>query len=165
MGRKIVGIYCAFTPKELLAAADAIPVSLCGGSEKPFPVAEQYLPANLCPLIKSSYGHAVADTCPYFHMVDFLLADATCDGKKKMFELLQRLKPLHLLLLPQVRTGKNPGLLEKELYKVIAFRKKRQQVITENNFETDTLYNRLRRTVETFFTQYPRYPMGFRIRN
>lgn len=82
MGRKIVGIYCAFTPKELLAAADAIPVSLCGGSEKPFPVAEQYLPANLCPLIKSSYGHAVADTCPYFHMVDFLLADATCDGKK-----------------------------------------------------------------------------------
>ena len=154
MGRKIVGIYCAFTPKELLAAADAIPVSLCGGSEKPFPVAEQYLPANLCPLIKSSYGHAVADTCPYFHMVDFLLADATCDGKKKMFELLQRLKPLHLLLLPQSPVPEESlDYWEKELYKVIAFLEKNTgKVITENNLRKQIqVYNRLRRTVENVF--------------
>lgn len=72
MGQKIVGLYCAFTPKEIVAAAGAIPVSLCSGSEDSFPAAEAHLPANLCPLIKSSYGHAVADTCPYFHMADFL---------------------------------------------------------------------------------------------
>ncbi|WDP85245.1 MAG: 2-hydroxyacyl-CoA dehydratase [Desulfobacter sp.] len=82
-GNKVVGTYCAFTPKEIVAAAGGIPVSLCAGSEDSFTAAEAHLPPVLCPLIKSSYGHALADTCPYFHMADFLLADATCDGKKK----------------------------------------------------------------------------------
>ena len=31
---------------------------------------------------------------------DFLIGETTCDGKKKMFELLERLKPLHLMNLP-----------------------------------------------------------------
>ncbi len=124
-GRKIVGLYCAFTPKEIVAAAGAIPVSLCAGSEDPFLVAEKHLPANLCPLIKSSYGHAAADTCPYFHMTDFLLADATCDGKKKMFELLSRLRPLHLLLLPQsAEAPESLGVWEQEIKKAVAFLEK-----------------------------------------
>ncbi len=101
LGKKIVGIYCAFTPPEIIAAAGAIPVSLCAGSQKPVTEAEKHLPRNLCPLIKASYGLALTDTCPYFHYADYLLADATCDGKKKMFELLGRIKPLHLLQLPQ----------------------------------------------------------------
>ncbi|HPS87581.1 MAG TPA: double-cubane-cluster-containing anaerobic reductase [Spirochaetota bacterium] len=101
LGRKIIGIYCAFTPPEIIAAAGAIPVSLCAGSQKPVTDAEKHLPRNLCPLIKASYGFALTDTCPYFHYADYLLADATCDGKKKMFELLERIKPLHLLQLPQ----------------------------------------------------------------
>jgi benzoyl-CoA reductase/2-hydroxyglutaryl-CoA dehydratase subunit BcrC/BadD/HgdB len=100
-GKKIVGIYCAFTPPEIIAAAGAIPVSLCAGSQKPVTDAEKHLPRNLCPLIKASYGFALTDTCPYFHYADYLFADATCDGKKKMFELLGRIKPLHLLQLPQ----------------------------------------------------------------
>lgn len=101
LGKKIVGTYCAFTPPEIIAAAGAIPVSLCAGSQKPVADAEKHLPRNLCPLIKASYGFALTDTCPFFHYSDYLLADATCDGKKKMFELLSRIKPLHLLQLPQ----------------------------------------------------------------
>lgn len=100
-GVLIGGLFCAFTPKELVAAAGAIPVSLCAGTAEQIPAAEARLPANLCPLIKSSYGNAVSDTCPYFHMTDFLVGDATCDGKKKMFELLSELRPLKLLHLPQ----------------------------------------------------------------
>ncbi len=104
-GVKVFGVYCSFTPKELIAAAGAIPVSLCAGSEKPMEHAHLHLPQNLCALIKSSYGHALADTCPYFHAADHLLADATCDGKKKMFELLSRIKPVHVLNLPQTSVG------------------------------------------------------------
>ncbi|HPR54658.1 MAG TPA: double-cubane-cluster-containing anaerobic reductase [Deltaproteobacteria bacterium] len=104
-GMKVFGVYCSFTPKELITAAGAIPVSLCAGSEKPMERAEQHLPRTLCPLIKSSYGHALSDTCPYFHSADYLLADATCDGKKKMFELLGRIKPVHVLNLPQTSAG------------------------------------------------------------
>lgn len=154
-GRKIVGLYCAFTPKEVVAAAGGIPVSLCAGSEDPFPVAEKHLPANLCPLIKSSYGHAVADTCPYFHMTDFLLADATCDGKKKMFELLPRIKPLHLLLLPQsAEAPENFSAWETEIQKAVGFLEKMTgNAVTDDNLAREIrIYNRLRHTVESVFS-------------
>ena len=104
-GRKVVGTYCLYSPAELIVAAGAIPVSLCGTSQNPIAAAEKVLPRALCPLIKSSYGFAVTDTCPYFHFSDLLLAETTCDGKKKMYELLGELKPLHLMQLPQVQDG------------------------------------------------------------
>ena len=113
-GPSIVGVYCAFTPKELIAAAGAIPVALCSGTSQTIPAAEAHLPRNLCPLIKASYGHALSDSCPYLHMADFLLADATCDGKKKMFELLGDIKPLYMLQLPQ--TADTPA----ELFLLVA---------------------------------------------
>ncbi|WP_129125685.1 double-cubane-cluster-containing anaerobic reductase [Geomonas oryzae] len=102
-GKKVVGTYCLFSPVELIVAAGAIPVSLCGTSPTPIPAAEKVLPRSLCPLIKSSYGFALTDTCPFFHFSDLLLAETTCDGKKKMYELLGRMKPLHLMQLPQVQ--------------------------------------------------------------
>jgi len=101
-GQKVVGVYCAFCPQELVLAAGAIPVSLCGTSEKPIPAAEEVLPRNLCPLIKSSYGFAATDTCPFFHFSDLVVGETTCDGKKKMFELLQNIKPVHVMQLPHL---------------------------------------------------------------
>jgi benzoyl-CoA reductase/2-hydroxyglutaryl-CoA dehydratase subunit BcrC/BadD/HgdB len=102
--KKVAGIYCLFAPVELVRAAGAIPVSLCGKKEKPIPDAERTLPANLCPLIKSSYGYAVTDTCPFFSASDFLIGETTCDGKKKMYEFLGQIKPLHLMHLPYSTT-------------------------------------------------------------
>lgn len=100
-GRKAVGTYCAYSPFELIEAAGAIPLCLCGTKEKPIPEAEKDLPRNLCPLIKSSYGFAITDTCPFFYFSDFLIAETTCDGKKKMYELMNRIKPMVILELPQ----------------------------------------------------------------
>lgn len=100
-GLKVVGMFCAYSPQELVLAAGALPVSLCGTKQEPIAAAEKILPRNLCPLIKSSFGFAVTDTCPYFRASDFIIAETTCDGKKKMFELLAQYKPLHVLHLPQ----------------------------------------------------------------
>ena len=99
-GGKVAGVFCMFAPTELVRAAGVIPVSLCGKKEAPIPAAEKTLPANLCPLIKSSYGYAVTGSCPFFSASDFILGETTCDGKKKMFELMGRIKPLHLMHLP-----------------------------------------------------------------
>lgn len=104
-GGKVAGVYCLFAPTELVRAAGAIPVSLCGKKEAPISAAEKTLPPNLCPLIKSSYGYAVTDTCPFFGASDFILGETTCDGKKKMFELMGRIKPLHLMHLPYDTNG------------------------------------------------------------
>ncbi len=104
-GEKIVGMYCVFSPQELIVAAGAHPITLCGTKQEPIAAAEKVLPRNLCPLIKSSYGFAATDTCPYFHFADLLIAETTCDGKKKMYELMAEYKPMQILQLPQTQEG------------------------------------------------------------
>jgi benzoyl-CoA reductase/2-hydroxyglutaryl-CoA dehydratase subunit BcrC/BadD/HgdB len=99
-GRHVVGIMCEFTPRELILAAGATPVCLCGGSGDTISAAEQHLPANLCPLIKSTYGYLVKGSNPFLHAADLVVAEMTCDGKKKMFELMGAVKPMHILALP-----------------------------------------------------------------
>lgn len=100
-GRKVIGFYCLYSPVEIALAAGAIPLSLCGTKNDPIEAAEKVLPRNLCPLIKSSYGYAATDTCPYFRASDLVVGETTCDGKKKMFELLAEFRPMHVLQLPQ----------------------------------------------------------------
>ncbi|HEY5911639.1 MAG TPA: double-cubane-cluster-containing anaerobic reductase [Verrucomicrobiae bacterium] len=100
-GRPIVGIMCEFTPRELILAAGGVPVCLCGGSAETIAPAEQYLPANLCPLIKSTFGYFVTTKNPFLNWADLVVAETTCDGKKKMFELLGQSKPMYVLELPQ----------------------------------------------------------------
>ena len=106
-GKKVVGMYCVFSPSEIALAADAISVTLCGTTQPPIEAAEKELPRNLCPLIKSSYGFAITDTCPYFYFSDVLLAETTCDGKKKMYELMGEMKPMHIMNLPQTADDKD----------------------------------------------------------
>jgi benzoyl-CoA reductase/2-hydroxyglutaryl-CoA dehydratase subunit BcrC/BadD/HgdB len=74
---------------------------LCGGSAKTIPAAEQELPANLCPLIKSTYGYHVQRSNPFLEMADLVVAETTCDGKKKMYELMGRTRPMYVLEMPQ----------------------------------------------------------------
>ena len=100
-GKRIVGITCEYTPRELIMAADAIPVCLCGGSAEMIPPAEEHLPANLCPLIKSTYGYHLKKANPFLEMADLVVAETTCDGKKKMYELLAESRPVYILELPQ----------------------------------------------------------------
>lgn len=102
-GARVVGIYCTYCPRELVLAAGGIPVGLCGTREAPIAAAEQDLPRNLCPLIKSSYGFAVTGQCPFFFIADLIIGETTCDGKKKMFELMKSrgLKDVYVMQLPQ----------------------------------------------------------------
>ncbi len=104
-GKKVVGQFCLYSPSEIALAAGAIPVSLCGTRNDSIPAAEEILPRSLCPLIKSSFGFALKDSCPYLAAADIVVADTTCDGKKKMYELLAEFKPMAILQLPQIQDG------------------------------------------------------------
>ncbi len=100
-GRPIVGIMCEFTPRELILAAGGVPVCLCGGDLSTIAPAEEILPANLCPLIKSTFGYHLTRGNPFLEMADLLIAETTCDGKKKMYELMAQSRAMHVLELPQ----------------------------------------------------------------
>jgi benzoyl-CoA reductase/2-hydroxyglutaryl-CoA dehydratase subunit BcrC/BadD/HgdB len=99
--RPIVGICCEYTPREIMLAAGAVPVCLCGGSAETIESAEADLPANLCPLIKSTYGYHVERSNPFLELADLIVAETTCDGKKKMYELLAQSRDVFVLDLPQ----------------------------------------------------------------
>jgi len=121
-GRPMVGILCEFTPRELIMAAGAVPVCLCGGSTQTIPAAEEHLPANLCPLIKSTFGYHVQKSNAFLEMADLVVAETTCDGKKKMYELMAESRPMYVLELPQ--KADDPDALEhwvRELRKLRAF--------------------------------------------
>jgi benzoyl-CoA reductase/2-hydroxyglutaryl-CoA dehydratase subunit BcrC/BadD/HgdB len=99
-GKKIVGTFCLFVPEEIIYAAGADRVILCGGRNATVSLAEEYLPRTICPLIKSSFGSIVsreccgiAEACPHFDLVDMVVAETTCDGKKKMYKLLDHYIP------------------------------------------------------------------------
>lgn len=128
-GKKVVGMYCVFSPSEIALAADAISVTLCGTTQGPIEDAEKELPRNLCPLIKSSYGFAITDKCPYFYFSDILLAETTCDGKKKMYELMGKIKPMHIMNLPQTADDEDSlELWKKEMVKFKNFLEEKLEV-------------------------------------
>ncbi len=106
-GKKLVGTFCLFVPDEIIFAADADRIILCGGKNDTISIAEQYLPRNICPLVKSSFGSIVNNgcsgikSCSHFGMVDLIVAENTCDSKKKMYELLGDYIPTYVIDLPQ----------------------------------------------------------------
>ena len=119
-GGLIAGTFCTYTPLEIFDAAGIHTVSLCGTSDETVADAERDLPKNLCPLIKSSYGFAVSDKCPYTYFSDIIVGESTCDGKKKMYELLGKFKNVYMLHLPQGQD--RPGALDQwteELHRLI----------------------------------------------
>ena len=93
-------------------------VGLCGTSEEPIKEAQKDLPKNLCPLIQSSYGFAKTDTCPYFYFSDLVVGETTCDGKKKMFEFLGRIKDVHVMHLPNVQDEFGKQLWKAEIIRL-----------------------------------------------
>ena len=102
-GGRLVGYLCSYTPLEVIDAAGAAAVGLCGTSAETIPAAEAVLPANLCPLVKSTYGFALSGKCPFTYFSDLVVGETTCDGKKKMYELLGEVKDTYVLHLPQGR--------------------------------------------------------------
>ncbi len=147
-GNHVVGFYCLYAPTELAVAVDAIPLPLCGTRQAPIEAAEEVLPRNLCPLIKSSYGFAATDTCPFFRFSDMIVADTTCDGKKKMFEIMAAIKPVHVLQLPQnqdVAVSLSPW--KDEIEKLISVLEKLtdKQIMTDKISRSIALLNKERR--------------------
>ncbi len=147
-GGKFAGFLCSYTPNEILDAAGIASVGLCGTSNETVPAAEEDLPKNLCPLIKSTYGFAKSQKCPYTYFADIIVGETTCDGKKKMYELLSEYKDMHVLHLPQSQERPYAKTIWKEEVEILKkhLEEKFDVEITEEKLrEAVAKRNRLRR--------------------
>ncbi len=150
----MVGTFCTYMPQELPLAMGAAVVSLCATSDETIPEAEKELPRNLCPLIKSSYGFGKTDKCPYFYFSDIVIGEATCDGKKKMYEHMAEFKPVHVMQLPNTQQSEDAFTLWKnEIIKLKTLLEENFNVeITETQIrEAIALKNSERRALKRFY--------------
>lgn len=109
-GGKVVATYCVFVPEEMVWAAGGIPVGLCAGAQFSVPIAEEVLPRNTCALIKSSFGFKLGRICPYVQASHLIVGETTCDGKKKMFEVLGEYQPVYVMEVPNKKTERSRAL-------------------------------------------------------
>lgn len=114
-GTPVIGAYCTYFPQEIAMAMGAVTVGLCSTSDETIPIAERDLPKNLCPLVKSSYGFAVSDKCPFFYFSDVVVGETTCDGKKKMYELMKDFKNVYIMELPNTQNAEALKLWKSEI--------------------------------------------------
>ncbi|HWQ49057.1 MAG TPA: double-cubane-cluster-containing anaerobic reductase [Methanosarcina sp.] len=151
-GQKLVGTFCLFVPDEIIFAAGADRIILCGGKNNTVPIAEQYLPRNICPLVKSSFGSIVNDgcsgikSCSHFGMVDLIVAENTCDSKKKMYELLGDYIPTYVIDLPQ--RSDSPEALKYFLGELEKFKSAMEQ-LTGNKITVEQLRKEIESSNET----------------
>ncbi|RLC61864.1 MAG: 2-hydroxyacyl-CoA dehydratase, partial [Chloroflexi bacterium] len=114
-GRKVIGSFCVFVPEEIVRAADATLVGLCTGADFATDEVDKLLPRNTCALIKSAFGFKLGKVCPYIEAADLLVGENTCDGKKKSFEVLDKLvDKLYVMDIPQMKSPEGRALLKAE---------------------------------------------------
>ena len=111
-GGKSIGTFCIYVPDEVALAADVLPIPLCGGSNWSVSYADVKFPRDICPLIRSTFGMAFSNTCPYKTLKDFVVGETTCDAKKKAWDLLG----FKVIEVPQKKNKVDRALWLQEMY-------------------------------------------------
>jgi benzoyl-CoA reductase/2-hydroxyglutaryl-CoA dehydratase subunit BcrC/BadD/HgdB len=116
-GKKVIGTFCVYVPEEMILAINGICVGLCAGAQIGFDEAEKVLPKNTCDLIKAFIGFKLTQVCPYTESCDLLVGETTCDGKKKAYEILDKLiRKVYIMEVPHRKTEASKELFLKELF-------------------------------------------------
>jgi benzoyl-CoA reductase/2-hydroxyglutaryl-CoA dehydratase subunit BcrC/BadD/HgdB len=119
-GGTVIGTFCLYVPEELIRALGGQCVGLCAGAEWAYGEVERILPQNTCALIKSFMGFKLGKVCPYAEACDLVVGETTCDGKKKAYELLAEMAPVHVMELPQMKRPQDRVLWRSDIERLIA---------------------------------------------
>ncbi len=150
-GGLIAGCFCAFAPRELLAAAGFTTVNICNTAKdhELAAIADQ-MPHGICSAVRATYGLALSDKCPYIHFSDILIGEDVCGRRLQIYQLLRKIKDVYILQLP--KRSDTDFKMEKELrnfaseladrYNCQISDAKLQQEIVKSNQQTQT-HNKL----------------------
>ncbi|MFH1381839.1 MAG: double-cubane-cluster-containing anaerobic reductase [Chloroflexota bacterium] len=152
-GGKVVATYCVFVPEEIVWAAGGIPVGLCAGAQFSVPLAEEVLPRNTCALIKSSFGFKLGRLCPYVQASHLIVGETTCDGKKKMFEILGQHQPVYVMDVPnkKTRSGRELWLGEVMAFKDVIEKLTGNKITADKLSQATKLVNERRRALQRLY--------------
>lgn len=115
-GKKVAVSFCSHVPLEVLEAAgfQAVRLPLLEETMDSYPA---ILPKNVCPTVRSCC--AVCQD-PALDDVDLIITESSCDGKKKMYELLGNQDKLYYYQVPQAveRNYSKPLIISEVRYMI-----------------------------------------------
>jgi benzoyl-CoA reductase/2-hydroxyglutaryl-CoA dehydratase subunit BcrC/BadD/HgdB len=129
--KKIIGTYCILVPEELIYAAGAIPVRLCGGNYEASLAGDELAPRDTCPVVKSSIGFTSLNLISLYQMCDVVIVPTTCDAKRKMGEELSKFTEVWMLEVPHIKDSEGS---RKQWLQQLYVLKKNLEKFTGKNF-------------------------------
>ena len=152
--QKIIGTYCIMVPEELIYAAGAIPVRLCGGSYEASSIGDELVPRDTCPVVKASVGFTSLGLISLYQICDAVIVPTTCDAKRKMGEELSKFTEVWMLEVPHIKDSEGARrqwlehikALKKDLEKLTGKRIRRKalqtsiRMIASAQYEARRLY-------------------------
>lgn len=101
--KSIIGTFCAMVPEEIITACGGYPIRLCGGNYTAQLAGDEYAPRDSCPVVKSVVGSFDMSLLPIYDECKLAIVPTSCDGKKKMTEILANYVPTLPLHIPAVK--------------------------------------------------------------
>ncbi len=108
-GKKTAVYFCSHVPQEILLAAGMNVVKLPYTHGLP-DMATEILPRNVCPMVKNCCDICESELC---ENVDLIIGETSCDGKKKLYELIS---PQDKLYFYQVGQGEDRDYVKPLIY-------------------------------------------------
>lgn len=117
---KTIGTFCVMVPNELIYAAGGMPVRLCSGNYTAYSIGDDTVPRDACPLVKAIKGSLDMGVMPIYQEASLMVVPVTCDCKKKLAGMLERIKPTLSLHVPSSK-GEDEDIEQYlgELYRMI----------------------------------------------
>ena len=102
--KKLIASMCIHVPVEIIHALDATAVRICSGAYSADAAGSDFLPAKICPMVKSTLGAIYLDMLPGNANPDLIINPTTCDQKKKIGELDEEIgKEFYVLEVPPTK--------------------------------------------------------------
>lgn len=139
--KKVIGTYCMMVPEEMIHAAGAIPVRLCGGSHEASSIGDELVPRDTCPVVKASVGFTSLDLISLYQVCDVVIVPTTCDAKRKMGEALSKFTEVWMLEVPHIKDSE--GARRHWLEHILAL-KKALEKLTGKKIGRKALQNSIR---------------------
>ena len=133
-GKKTAVYFCSHVPQEILEAAGIFSLRIpytSGLSDS----AAKLLPRNVCPMVKNCCDICESDA---LDEVDLIIGETSCDGKKKMYELISRQDQLYFYQVAQGsdRAYVKPLIYSESKYLVRELQRRFDVQITEEEIRT-----------------------------
>jgi bzd-type benzoyl-CoA reductase N subunit len=152
-GKKIIGYLCAFTPVEIIAAADFVPFRIKGDVNEPITKADAEMETIVCPLVRSCFDVSLKGK---YEFLDGIIIPHACDSICRTYDVWKytlNLPYSHLINMPHATDKPSLDFYKAELstFRRSLSRFAGRDISDQNLVQAVKLYNQNRAKVRELY--------------